>query len=58
MCGFGKRRMTMIYNEINLGFARLVVYTDETGVVTAQMKSSDYDFAVPAEEIYTEKVVE
>ena len=49
---------SMIYNEINLGFAKLEVYTDETGVVTAQMKSNDYDFTVPVEEIYTEKVVE
>jgi len=48
----------MIYNEINLGFARLEVYTDATGVVTAKMKSNDYDFDVPDEEIYTEKVVE
>lgn len=48
----------MIYNEINLGFAKLAVYTDETGVVSAQMKSNDYAFDVPTEEIYTKEIVE
>ena len=49
---------SMIYNEINLGFAKLVVYTDNKGIVKAHMKNSDcdYSFKVPKQEIYTKKV--
>jgi|TARA_R100000049_G_C1939120_1_gene83083 hypothetical protein len=51
----------LVYNEINLGFATLQVYTSEKGVERAIMKSSTkyaYDFEVPKEEIYSEKVGE
>jgi|TARA_R110000823_G_scaffold60019_4_gene143694 hypothetical protein len=50
----------MIYNEINLGFAKLVVYTDNKGVVKANMANSDCDYAfkVPKQEIYTRKAKE
>mgnify|MGYP003141793808 CR=1 FL=1 len=48
----------LVYNEINLGFATLQVYTSEKGVETATMKNQIYDFEVPKEEIYSEKVVE
>ena len=50
----------MIYNEINLGFAKLVVYTDNKGVVKANMANSgcDYAFKVPKQEIYTRKAKE
>ena len=52
----------MIYNEINLGFCCLVIYTDETGIRTARLKSTTEegysDIVVPREEIYTEEVEE
>ena len=47
-----------VYNEINLGFARLIVYTNESGVVSAQMKNNDYNFEVPLEEIHSIKKVQ
>tara|TARA_Y100000310_G_C20088313_1_gene537053 strand:- start:284 stop:442 length:159 start_codon:yes stop_codon:yes gene_type:complete len=52
----------MIYNEINLGFCCLVIYTDETGIRTARLKSTTEegysDIVVPREEIYTEEIEE
>ena len=53
----------LVYNEINLGFATLQVYTSEKGVERAIMKSSTkyppiLRFEVPKEEIYSEKVGE
>ena len=52
----------MVYNEINLGFCCLVIYTDETGIRTARLKSTTEegysDIVVPSEEIYTEEIEE
>ena len=52
----------MVYNEINLGFCCLVIYTDETGIRTARLISTieeGYsDIGVPSEEIYTEEIEE
>ena len=47
-----------VYNEINLGFAILEVYTSEKGVENAIMRNQLYDFEVPKEEIYSEKIEE
>ena len=51
----------MVYNEINLGFCFLEVYTDENGVCAAKIKTKeddDGDIVVPASSIYSEGVVE
>ena len=57
-----KGEFQLVYNEINLGFCCLVIYTDETGIRTARLKSTTEegysDIVVPREEIYTEKVEE
>jgi len=50
--------MTTFYNEINLGFARLIVYTSELGIENVMMKSQEYDFKVPSEEIHSEEINE
>ena len=48
-------KIKIVYNEVNLGFAKLVIYTNEEGIVSVQMKSQDYSFDVPAKEIYIKK---
>ena len=52
----------MVYNEIKLGFCSLIIYTDETGIRTARLKSTtkeDYaDIVVPKSDIYTEEIEE
>tara|TARA_Y100000310_G_scaffold4989_1_gene5899 strand:+ start:383 stop:541 length:159 start_codon:yes stop_codon:yes gene_type:complete len=52
----------MVYNEINLGFCCLAIYTDETGIRTARLKSTtkeNYaDIVVPHSDIYIENIEE
>jgi|TARA_R110000765_G_scaffold54659_4_gene108882 hypothetical protein len=52
----------MVYNEINLGFCSLEIYTTEDGIHSARLKKETDKrssfIVVPDQDIYTEKVEE
>jgi hypothetical protein len=51
----------MVYNQIDLGFCSLEIYTTEDGIHSAQLKSKNYkseEIMIPRSDIYVEKVVE
>ena len=52
----------MVYNEIDLGFCSLEIYTTEDGIQCARLKNKtdkrSLFIVVPDKDIYTEKVEE
>jgi hypothetical protein len=57
-----KGEFQLVYNEINLGFLSLEIYTTEDGIHSARLKKEDGKHSsfivVPNSDIYIEKVKE
>ena len=54
--------MTTFYNEIELGFSKLIIYTSELGIEYAMIRiagdTRPYDFNISSEKIYSEEIME
>jgi|TARA_R100001132_G_C3205783_1_gene51016 hypothetical protein len=52
----------MSYNEIDLGFAKLIIYTSELGIENAMIRmegdARPHDFNISPEKIYSEEIIE